>query len=157
MAIFYIYKFGHTPTSFFKESLNFIGYGHIWWSKRSLCLQKCTHMSPSSWSTVLEQFFFITAAVRHCSYSLACKQPRGCPIVVAEHWQLIPGALGMIPDGCQFVSFLYFLWQWVIFSRHRRANFAARLTGPYRLKDMTLVCTIVLEFDATRTYTCCVH
>ena len=55
--------------------------------------------------------FFITAAVRHCSYSLACKQPRGCPIVVAEHWQLILGALGMIPDGCQFVSFLYFLWQ----------------------------------------------
>ena len=30
MAIFYIYKFGHTPTSFFKESLNVIGYGHIW-------------------------------------------------------------------------------------------------------------------------------
>ena len=35
---------------------------------------------------------------------------------------------------------------------HRRANFAARLTGTYQLKDMTLVCTIILEFDTTRTY-----
>ena len=53
-----------------------------------------------------------TQSLALCHNCLVCSEGLGGYLVVsssvAEHWQLKPGVLGLIPGGCWLFTFLYF-------------------------------------------------